>query len=185
MTLVIVFRSLRAMTERGTDSKIDLLDPPETVTKKIRKAIAAPRIIEENGVMAFVEFVLLPATALRGRKEFRVDRDRDGLKPLIYTAIADIHEDYKKDIVRFIYLLSGLYGLALIAQIADTPIIEACGGKGSKRDSGSDPSRISGLKRMARNSPQSISASSEKGKEGQRQGVSLSRREGQGNGFSS
>jgi len=87
------------MSSSDPDSKIDLLDPPEVVTQKIRKAVAAPRTVEENGVLAFVEFVLLPAAALKGRREFRVDRERDGLAPLIYTSIAQIHQDYKDDIV--------------------------------------------------------------------------------------
>ncbi len=87
------------MSSSDPDSKIDLLDPPEVVTKKIRKAVAAPRIVEENGVLAFVEFVLLPAATLKGRREFRVDRDRDCLEPLIYTSIDQVHKDYKDDIV--------------------------------------------------------------------------------------
>lgn len=87
------------MSSSDPDSKIDLLDPPEVVTKKLRKAVAAPRIVEENGVLAFVEFALLPAAALKGRREFRVDRDRDGLEPLIYTSIDQIHKDYRDDIV--------------------------------------------------------------------------------------
>ena len=82
------------------DSKIDLLDPPEVVNRKIRKATAAPTIIEENGVLALVEFVLLPAAALSGCREFRVNRDRDGLEPLIYTSIEKVH-DYKNDIRKF------------------------------------------------------------------------------------
>ena len=87
------------MSSSDPDSKIDLLDPPEVVNKKIRKAVAVPRIVEENGVLAFVEFVLLPAAALKGRREFRVDRDRDGLEPLIYTSTDQIHKDYKDDTV--------------------------------------------------------------------------------------
>jgi tyrosyl-tRNA synthetase len=70
------------------------------VTRKIRKAESAPRVIEGNGVLAFTEFVLLPAAALNGRKEFRVMRDRDGLEPLVYTDISQMHEDYKNDTVR-------------------------------------------------------------------------------------
>jgi tyrosyl-tRNA synthetase len=91
------------MSSSDPDSKIDLLDPPEVVTRKIRKAVAAPRIVEENGILAFVEFVLLPAAALKGHREFRVDRDRDGLEPLIYTSIDQMHKDYKDDTV---YLIS-------------------------------------------------------------------------------
>jgi tyrosyl-tRNA synthetase len=69
------------------------------VTKKIKKAVAAPKIVEENGVLAFVEFVLLPAAALRGNREFRVERERDGLEPLVYTTIDQMHDDYRNDVV--------------------------------------------------------------------------------------
>jgi tyrosyl-tRNA synthetase len=86
------------MSSSDVDSKIDLLDPPEVVSKKIRKAVATPRVTDENGLLAFVEFVLLPAAALKGCKEFRVER-RDGLEPLIYTDIKQIHDDYKNDVL--------------------------------------------------------------------------------------
>ncbi len=47
-----------------------------------------------------VEYVLLPAAALRGQKQFRVERTRDGLEPLIYTDIKQMHHDYENDTVR-------------------------------------------------------------------------------------
>ncbi|PHH88014.1 hypothetical protein CDD83_8120 [Cordyceps sp. RAO-2017] len=87
------------MSSSDQDSKIDLLDPPEVVTKKIKKAVAAPKVVEENGVLAFVEFVLLPAAALRGKREFTVDRERDGLPPLVYADIAEMHRDYQGDVL--------------------------------------------------------------------------------------
>ncbi|KAH7013368.1 tyrosyl-tRNA synthetase [Ilyonectria destructans] len=87
------------MSASDQDSKIDLLETPEAVTKKIRKAAAAPKVVEENGVLAFVEFVLLPASHLRGNREFRVDRERDGLEPLVYTTIAQMHDDYRNDVL--------------------------------------------------------------------------------------
>ena len=77
------------------------MDTPEVITKKIRKAEAAPKVVEENGVLAFVEYVLLPASELKGRREFRVERERDGLEPLVYTSIEQMHEDYKADVVCF------------------------------------------------------------------------------------
>lgn len=69
------------------------------MAKKIRKAVAAPKVVEGNGLLAFVEYVLLPASALRGNQGFHVDRERDGLAPLVYTTIAQVHEDYKNDVV--------------------------------------------------------------------------------------
>lgn len=86
-------------TNRFSDSKIDLLDPPDVVTKKIKKAEAAPTVTEGNGLLAFTEFVLLPASSLYGGGEFQVDRERDGLEPLVYKDAAKMHEDYKNDIV--------------------------------------------------------------------------------------
>ncbi|KAB8227190.1 hypothetical protein ETB97_009479 [Aspergillus alliaceus] len=85
------------MSSSVQDSKIDLLDTPEAITKKIRKAEAAPRVIEENGVLSMVEYILLPAAGLKGRKEFRVERKDE--EPLIYTDIKQLHEDYKNDIL--------------------------------------------------------------------------------------
>jgi tyrosyl-tRNA synthetase len=88
------------MSSSDPDSKIDLLDSAETVSKKIRKAHAAPQIVEENGLLAFIEYVLLPAARLRGAGEFRVERERDGLETLVYTDIEKIRDDYRNDVVR-------------------------------------------------------------------------------------
>ncbi|KAB8078500.1 hypothetical protein BDV29DRAFT_144588 [Aspergillus leporis] len=88
------------MSSSEEDSKIDLLESVESIKKKLRKAQAAPQQIENNGVLAFAQYVLLPALALRtGQPEFRVSRERDGLAPLVYTSIEQIQEDYKKDIL--------------------------------------------------------------------------------------
>jgi tyrosyl-tRNA synthetase len=58
-------------------------------------------VVEGNGVLAFTEYVLLPAGVLKyGHPEFRVERERDGLEPLVYTSIAQMQEDYKNDVVR-------------------------------------------------------------------------------------
>ncbi|KAG6104797.1 hypothetical protein E4U13_008230 [Claviceps humidiphila] len=86
------------MSSSDQESKIDLLDPPEVVAKKIKKAVAAPKVVQDNGVLAFVEYVLLPASGLKlGKREFRVERDRDGLEPLVYDNIAQMHKDYEND----------------------------------------------------------------------------------------
>jgi tyrosyl-tRNA synthetase len=54
---------------------------------------------EENGILSFTEFVLMPASALKGgKKKFTADRSRDGLEPLVYTE-AKIQEDYKNDVL--------------------------------------------------------------------------------------
>lgn len=80
------------------DSKIDLLDTPDVITKKISKAESFPKVVEGNGVLAFTEYVLLPAAELKGNKQFVVER-REG-EPLVYTSIEQMHEDYRNDVVR-------------------------------------------------------------------------------------
>jgi tyrosyl-tRNA synthetase len=86
------------MSASDPDSKIDVLDNPDAVKRKIKKAFALPKIIEENGILSFVEYVLLPASYLRhGEPKFVVER-RDA-EPLVYTDIAQMHADYKEDIL--------------------------------------------------------------------------------------
>ncbi|ETW76425.1 hypothetical protein HETIRDRAFT_389454 [Heterobasidion irregulare TC 32-1] len=53
------------MSSSDPDSKIDFLDPPDAVRKKIKKAFCEEGNIEDNGVLAFVDAVLIPISELR------------------------------------------------------------------------------------------------------------------------
>ena len=86
------------MSASDPDSKIDILDTADAVKKKLRKAYAAAGEIEGNGIISFVEYVLLPLTALQredGQGHFVIERN-DG-EPLVYTDINTLKEDYKAD----------------------------------------------------------------------------------------
>jgi tyrosyl-tRNA synthetase len=86
------------MSASDPDSKIDVLDSEEVVKRKLKKAHAAPKIVEDNGILSFVEYVLLPASYLRhGEPKFVVER-RDA-EPLVYSDIAQMHADYKADVL--------------------------------------------------------------------------------------
>lgn len=87
------------MSASDPDSKIDVLDDPALVTKKLKKAHAAPKEVEGNGILSFVEFVLFPAANLKsnGKPQFVVER-RDE-EPLVYESITKMQEDYRADIV--------------------------------------------------------------------------------------
>ncbi|KAI6362310.1 hypothetical protein MCOR25_006257 [Pyricularia grisea] len=88
------------MSSSEPDSKIDLLDSSEAVAKKLRKAEAVPKVPDGNGIIAFIEYVLLPASKLKsGQQEFIVERERDGLEPLVYNDIAKLRDDYKNDVL--------------------------------------------------------------------------------------
>jgi tyrosyl-tRNA synthetase len=89
------------MSSSDPDSKIDILDPPDVVTKKLKKAFCPPKQVEGNGVVLFVEYVLLPASALKnadGKPNFRIPR-RDA-EVLEYTDIEKLKADYLADILQ-------------------------------------------------------------------------------------
>ena len=88
------------MSASDPDSKIDILDPADVVKKKVKKAFAAPRELEGNGMTAFVEYVLLPISALKDGKGRFVADTREGEEPLIYEDIETLKRDYVADKVR-------------------------------------------------------------------------------------
>ncbi|KAI4164932.1 MAG: hypothetical protein LQ342_001565 [Letrouitia transgressa] len=88
------------MSASDPDSKIDLLDAPEVVEKKLKKAHCVPKEVDGNGVIGFVEYVLLPVSSLKngGKGKFVVERRKveDG-EALVYEDISVLKEDYKAD----------------------------------------------------------------------------------------
>lgn len=56
------------MSSSDPNSKIDLLDPPDAIRRKLKSAFCEEGNIEENGVLAFVEAVLIPVSELRIEK---------------------------------------------------------------------------------------------------------------------
>lgn len=91
------------MSASDPDSKIDILDTPEAVKKKLKKAYAVPKEVKGNGLISFVEYVLLPVSALKseGKGTFVVER-REG-EPLIYDNIETLESDYTADTVSHRY----------------------------------------------------------------------------------
>ena len=88
------------MSASDPDSKIDILDTSDTVRKKLRKAYAAAKEVEGNGVVSFVEYVLLPISALRdpeGKGQFVCKRREGEGEPLIYHDIQTLKDDYLAD----------------------------------------------------------------------------------------
>lgn len=57
------------MSASDPGSKIDMLDSPADVKKKLKNAACIEGVVEGNGVLAFVETVLLPIARLRTETE--------------------------------------------------------------------------------------------------------------------
>lgn len=87
------------MSSSEPDSKIDFLDTPDVVKRKLKKAFCPPKQVEGNGVLSFTEFVILPVSALKnnGTPKFVVER-RDA-EPLVYSNIEDMRKDYEADVL--------------------------------------------------------------------------------------
>ncbi|KAJ9608769.1 Tyrosine--tRNA ligase cytoplasmic [Cladophialophora chaetospira] len=88
------------MSASDPDSKIDILDTADAVRKKLRKAYAAAKEIDGNGIISFVEYVLLPISALRdpeGKGRFECKRREGEGDPLVYHDIETLKKDYLED----------------------------------------------------------------------------------------
>ncbi|ODQ66601.1 tyrosine tRNA ligase [Nadsonia fulvescens var. elongata DSM 6958] len=83
------------MSASDPNSKIDLLEDPKTVKKKIASAFAAPGVVEGNGLLSFVEYVIFPISELQvGKSEFVIDRPEQYGGKVIYNNIQELHEAY-------------------------------------------------------------------------------------------
>ncbi|WBW75261.1 cytoplasmic tyrosine-tRNA ligase Yrs1 [Schizosaccharomyces osmophilus] len=78
----------------GANAKIDLLDEPNVVKKKIRSAFCEPGVVEENGCLAFLKHVSFPAMKMRGEKEFVIDRPEKYGGKIIFASYEDLEKAY-------------------------------------------------------------------------------------------
>jgi len=87
------------MSSSDPDSKIDLIEPAEVVRKKLKKAFCPPKQVDGNGVLSFVEHVLLPASKFKngGVAKFLVPRRDAETKE--YSEIKQMKENYLADVL--------------------------------------------------------------------------------------
>lgn len=88
------------MSASDPNSKIDVLDDAAAVTSKIKKAFAQTGVAEGNGLIAFIEYVLLPISALQNpdSKASIKFHPREG-EPQTYSNIQDIRKAYEADTI--------------------------------------------------------------------------------------
>lgn len=67
------------MSSSDTDSKIDFLDSPADITRKVKAAYCMEGEIENNGVLAFVGAVLMPIARLRAESVATGQKLSDGI----------------------------------------------------------------------------------------------------------
>ncbi|TID28941.1 hypothetical protein CANINC_002209 [Pichia inconspicua] len=99
------------MSASDPNSKIDLLEEPKIVKKKISQAFCAPGNIEDNGLLAFVKNVVGPIYELKhgdNKFEFFIDRPEKYGGPITYTTYQDLEDAFKNEELSPVDLKSGV-----------------------------------------------------------------------------
>jgi tyrosyl-tRNA synthetase len=89
------------MSSSDLKSKIDLIDDEATIRKKVSKAVCAPRTVAGNGILAFIQHVILPFSALRsvdGKAALKVVL-KDQTEPTTFTNFQQIVSAYESDVL--------------------------------------------------------------------------------------
>lgn len=72
------------MSSSEEDSKIDLLDNPAAVKKKLKKAFCEPGNIADNGVLAFSKHIIFPL--FKSGETFNVSRSAEfGIQFILFA----------------------------------------------------------------------------------------------------
>ncbi|MEE6484079.1 hypothetical protein FKM82_013748 [Ascaphus truei] len=82
------------MSSSEEESKIDLLDTPGEVKKKLKKAFCEPGNVENNGVLSFVRHVLFPL-----KSEFVILRDEKFGGNKTYTDFETLEKDFAEQLL--------------------------------------------------------------------------------------
>lgn len=86
------------MSASDPNSKIDVLEDPALVAKKIKKAFCQPGLVEGNGLFAFLEYVVQPILELKtgteGHFEMHIDRPEKFGGPLDYSSLQQLRDDF-------------------------------------------------------------------------------------------
>lgn len=88
------------MSSSDPKSKVDILDDPATIRKKLAKAFCAPREVEGNGILTFIQHVLLPYSQLNssdGKTASLTAVLKDETEPTTFSSFAEVVEAYKAD----------------------------------------------------------------------------------------
>lgn len=88
------------MSASDPNSKIDLLEEPKQIRKKINSAFCSPGNVEENGLLSFVEYVVCPIQHLKHGNnffEFFVNRPEKFGGPLTFHSFEDLKTAFKEE----------------------------------------------------------------------------------------
>lgn len=82
------------MSSSEEDSKIDLLDTPAQVKKKIKAAFCEPGNIENNGLLSFCKHVLIP---MNKTGEITIERPEKWGGNMVFKSFDELEQAFKKE----------------------------------------------------------------------------------------
>lgn len=85
------------MSSSDLDSKIDLLDPPSALKKKLKKAFCEPGNIADNGILSFCKFVIFPVVLKN--EPFIIERKPENGGNVEYKSFEDLESEFAKETV--------------------------------------------------------------------------------------
>lgn len=80
------------MSSSEESSKIDLLDSPTDVKKKIKKVFCEPGNINDNPLLIFIKNILMPLC--KTNEVFTINRSEKDGGPIEYTNFNDLETDF-------------------------------------------------------------------------------------------
>ncbi|EER35599.1 tyrosyl-tRNA synthetase [Candida tropicalis MYA-3404] len=86
------------MSASDPNSKIDIVEEPKVVKKKVNSAYCAPGEIQDNGLIAFIEYVIQPInelkTGVEGSFNLYIDRPEKFGGPIQYDSVETLKNDF-------------------------------------------------------------------------------------------
>lgn len=83
------------MSASEEDSKIDLLDNPSNVKKKLKKAFCEPGNITDNGVLSFTKFVIFPM--MKSNETFKITRSPEHGGEITFSKFEDLEAAFARE----------------------------------------------------------------------------------------
>ncbi|KRT79512.1 tRNA synthetase, partial [Oryctes borbonicus] len=83
------------MSSSEEESKIDLLDSPSTVKKKLKKAFCEPGNIESNGVLSFTKHVIFPL--FQNEQKFKISRSAANGGDIIFEEYESLEKAFASE----------------------------------------------------------------------------------------
>lgn len=83
----------KKMSASDVKSKVDLLDDDKTVIEKVKNAYCEEGVVEENGVLAFIKYVLFPLKEER-KEQFLVERPVKFGGKMSFSSYAELEKAY-------------------------------------------------------------------------------------------